>query len=467
MTVNAFEYDLFVIGAGSAGVRAARVAAGLGARVAIAESYRPGGTCVIRGCVPKKLLVYAAHYREDFEDASAYGWTGEPGFSWPVLIANKDREIARLEDVYRTLLKAAGVSLIEGRAKLRDPHTIDVDGRSYRSAHILVATGGWPVLPAIPGIEHCITSNEALELRELPSRVLVVGGGYIAMEFAGIFHGLGSRVGVAYRGQQVLRGFDDDVRQHVHDELVRKGIEIRLDCDVRQVSRRPDGTLEAVLQSAGVQSAVEVDAVLYATGRSPNTRDLGLEAAGVALDSRGAIVVDEYSCSSVPSIYAAGDVTDRIALTPVAIREGAAVAQTLFGGTAVAMDHGCVAHAVFSQPPVGCVGLTEAEALAVHPEVDVYRTSFRPLKYTLSGRNERSMMKLVVDAASQRVLGAHMVGIDAPEIIQGIAIAVKAGLTKAQFDATVAVHPTAAEEFVTLRDRRSVRAGGPQPARSP
>jgi glutathione reductase (NADPH) len=307
------------------------------------------------------------------------------------------------------------------------------------------------VLPAIPGIEHCMTSHEALELRELPSRVLVVGGGYIAMEFAGIFHGLGSRVGVAYRGQQVLRGFDDDVRQHVHDELLRKGIEIRLDCDVRQVSRRPDGTLEAALQSAGVQSAVEVDAVLYATGRSPNTRDLGLEAAGVALDSRGAIVVNEYSCSSVPSIYAAGDVTDRIALTPVAIREGAAVAQTLFGGTAVATDHGCVAHAVFSQPPVGCVGLTEAEALAVHPEVDVYRTSFRPLKYTLSGRNERSMMKLVVDAASQRVLGAHMVGADAPEIIQGIAIAVKAGLTKEQFDATVAIHPTSSEELVTMR----------------
>jgi glutathione reductase (NADPH) len=467
MTVNSYEFDLFVIGAGSAGVRAARVAAGLGARVAIAESYRPGGTCVIRGCVPKKLLVYAAHYREDFEDASAYGWTAEPRFSWPVLLANKDREIARLEDVYRTLLEAAGVSLIEGRAQLTDPHTIEVDGRSYRSAHVLVATGGWPVRPAIPGIENCITSNEAFELPERPGRVLVVGGGYIAMEFAGIFHGLGSRVSVAYRGQQVLRGFDEDVRQHVHDELVRKGIEVRLNCDVQHVARRADGALEAGLRSAGVQSALEVDTVLYATGRAPNTRDLGLEAAGVALDQRGAIVVDEFSRSSVPSIYAAGDVTDRLALTPVAIREGAAVAQTLFGDTPVPADHRCVAHAVFCQPPVGCVGLSETEALAAYPAVDVYRTSFRPLKYTLSGRNERSMMKLVVDAASQRVLGAHMVGADAPEIIQGIAIAVKAGLTKAQFDATVAVHPTAAEEFVTLRDRRTVHADGPQSARSP
>ncbi|HSQ69524.1 MAG TPA: FAD-dependent oxidoreductase, partial [Steroidobacteraceae bacterium] len=399
MTGNAYEFDLFVIGAGSAGVRAARVAAGLGARVAIAESYRPGGTCVIRGCVPKKLLVYAAQYRADFEDAAAYGWTAEPGFSWPVLLANKDREIARLEDVYRTLLKAAGVSLVEGRARLTDPHTVQVDRRSYRSAHILVATGGWPVLPAIPGIEHCITSNEALELRELPGRVLVVGGGYIAMEFAGIFHGLGSRVSVAYRGQQVLRGFDNDVRQHVHDELVRNGIEVRLNCDVQHVSRRSDGVLEAGLQSAGVQSAIEVDTVLYATGRSPNTRDLGLEAAGVAIDERGAVVVDEFSRSSVPSIYAAGDVTDRLALTPVAIREGAAVAQTLFGGAPVPVDHAGVPHAVFCQPPVGCVGLTETEALAAHPEVDVYRTSFRPLKYTLSGRNERSMMKLIVDSA--------------------------------------------------------------------
>lgn len=460
MGVNAYEFDLFVIGAGSAGVRAARVAAGLGARVAIAESYRPGGTCVIRGCVPKKLLVYAAHYREDFEDASAYGWTSEPRFSWPALLANKDREIARLEDVYRTLLKAAGVSLIEGRAQISDPHTVQVDGRSYSSAHILVATGGWPMRPAIPGIENCITSNEAFELPQLPGRVLVVGGGYIAMEFAGIFHGLGSRVSVAYRGQQVLRGFDEDVRQHVHDELVRKGIEVRLNCDVQRVVRRPDGTLEVGLQSAGLPSALEVDAVLYATGRWPGTSGLGLEAAGVALDARGAIVVDEFSRSSVPSIYAAGDVTDRLALTPVAIREGAAVAQTLFGGTPVAADHSCVAHAVFCQPPVACVGLNETEALAAYPAVDIYRTSFRPLKYTLSGRNERSMMKLVVDAASQRVLGAHMVGADAPEIIQGIAIAVKAGLTKAQFDATVAVHPTAAEEFVTLRDKRTVHADG-------
>ena len=445
------DFDLFVIGAGSAGVRAARMSAGFGARVAIAEVYRPGGTCVIRGCVPKKLLVYAAHYREDFEDARAYGWSARPEFNWSTLIANKNREIAQLEDFYRTLLKTSGVRLIEGRARIVDRHTIAIAGRSYTATNILVATGGWPTLPAVPGIEHCITSNEALELAELPRRVLVVGGGYVAAEFTGIFHGLGSAVTVAYRGEQILRGFDVDVRQHLHQELLRKGVDIRLDCDVTRIERRPDGTLEARLLAGDRHDTAVVDAVMYATGRHANTAELGLEAAGVAMRPDGAVIVDEYSRSSVENIHAVGDVTQRIALTPVAIREGAAVATTLYGGAATPVDHVNVPHAVFSLPPVGVVGLNETQARELFASVRIYKTTFRPLKFTLSGRNERTLMKLVVDADSQRVLGAHMVGPDAPEIIQALAIAVKAGLTKRDFDATVAVHPTAAEEFVTLR----------------
>jgi glutathione reductase (NADPH) len=444
-------FDLFVIGAGSAGVRAARMSAGFGARVAIAEAYRPGGTCVIRGCVPKKLLVYAAHYREDFEDARAYGWTVQPEFSWPTLIANKNREIAQLEDFYRTLLKTSGVRLVEGRARLLDAHTVEVAGRTYTAAHILVATGGWPTLPKIPGIEHCITSNEALELPDLPPRVLVVGGGYVAAEFTGIFRGVGSEVILAYRGEQILRGFDLDVRQHLHQELLRKGIDIRLGCDVAGIERRPDGALEARLVAAGGGATVVVDAVMYATGRHANTAGLGLESAGVERRSDGAVIVDEYSRSTTENIFAVGDVTQRIALTPVAIREGAAVATTLYGGVATPADHVNVPHAVFSLPPVGVVGLGETQARELFANVKIYKTTFRPLKYTLSGRNERTLMKLVVDADSQRVVGAHMVGPDAPEIIQAITIAVKAGLTKRDFDLTVAVHPTAAEEFVTLR----------------
>jgi glutathione reductase (NADPH) len=455
--VTRFDYDLFVIGAGSAGVRAARVATGFGARVAVAEADRPGGTCVIRGCVPKKLLVYAAHFREDLEDAAAYGWTTDATFSWPTLIANKDREIARLEDIYRTLLKSAGVSLHEGRAMLVDPHTVEIAARRYTAQHVLVATGGRPVRPDIPGAGLAITSDEAFQLAELPSRVLIVGGGYVGVEFGGIFHGLGAEVTIAYRGEQILRGFDDDVRHHLHDELVRKELDVRLQCDLRSIERRGDGSLAATLVTAGTSQQLEVEAVMFATGRQPVTAGLGLEAAGVRLDAHGAVIVDEYSRSSVPHIHAVGDVTNRVALTPVAIREGAAVATTLFGGRRVAVDHRDVPHAVFGQPPVGTVGLSEAAASAAYESVDVYTATFRPLKYTLSGRNERTLVKLVVDAASQRVVGAHMVGPDAPEIIQGIAIAVKAGLTKEQFDATVAIHPTAAEEFVTLRDKRAAR----------
>ncbi len=452
-----FDYDLFVIGAGSGGVRAARTAAGFGARVAIAEAYRPGGTCVVRGCIPKKLLVYAAHFRDDLEDAAAYGWSAHASFDWATLLANKDREIARLEDIYRTLLKSAGATLLEGRAVLTDAHTVAVDGRRFTAAHVLVATGGQPVRPDVPGAELGITSNEAFALGALPPRVLVVGGGYVAMEFGGIFNGLGARVTIAHRGEQVLRGFDDDVRRHLHDELQRRGFDLRLRCDLRRIERRRDGALDAELTAGGAAQVLEVDAVMFATGRRPSTAGLGLESLGVRLDAAGSVVVDQYSRSSVPGIHAVGDVTDRIALTPVAIREGAALATTLFGSRPVAVDHRDVPHAVFSQPPVGTVGMSEAAAVAELAAVDIYASTFRPLKHTLSGRNERTLVKLVVDAVSQRVVGAHMVGPDAPEVIQGVAIAVKAGLTKEQFDATVAIHPTAAEEFVTLRDRRTVR----------
>jgi glutathione reductase (NADPH) len=453
MPMTRFDYDLFTIGAGSGGIRASRISHHLGARVAVAENYRIGGTCVIRGCVPKKLLSYAAHYAEDFEDARGYGWSIEGAtFSWPALIANKNREIARLSKVYSDGFAKVGVDVFEGTAKLVDAHTVAIGERRVTAQNILVATGGWPVKPAIPGIEHAITSNEAFELPELPRRILMVGGGYVAVEFAGIFHGLGSEVTLSYRGEQILRGFDDDVRQHLHDEMGKKGVSIALESTVSAIARRADGTLEATVNGG----KIECDAVMFATGRAPNTARLGLEEIGVKLDEEGGVVVDRFCRSSVANIFAAGDVTNRLALTPVAIREGAAVAMTLFGGTQTPVDLDDVPSAVFSQPPVGTVGLSEARAVEKLGEVDIYKASFRPLRHTLSGRDERTLVKLVVDAASQRVAGAHMVGADAPEIIQGIALAVKAGLTKAQFDATVGIHPTAAEEFVTLREKRTV-----------
>jgi len=448
-----FDYDLFTIGAGSGGVRASRMAGQFGARVAIAENYRIGGTCVIRGCIPKKLLSYAAHYAEDLEDARGFGWTIEGAtFSWPALIANKDREIARLSGIYAEVLARAKVAVIEGTAKLIDAHTVAIGERRVTAQNILIATGGWPTKPAIPGIEHAITSNEAFELTVLPRRVLIVGGGYIAAEFAGIFTGLGAEVTIAYRGEQILRGFDDDVRAHLHDEMGKKGVRILLKSTVSRIARRAEGTLEVSL--SGIPGgALECDAVMFAIGRTANTARLGLAEAGVRLDGEGGVVVDRYCRSSVQNIYAVGDVTHRLALTPVAIREGAAVAMTLFGGVETPVDHDDVPSAVFSQPPVGTVGLTESEGVAKLRKVDIYKASFRPLRHTLSGRDERTLVKLVVDAATQRVLGAHMVGADAPEIIQGVAIAVKAGLTKAQFDAAVGIHPTAAEEFVTLREK--------------
>lgn len=448
-----YHYQLFVIGGGSGGVRAARIAASLGARVAIAESFRYGGTCVIRGCVPKKLLVYAAHFAEDFADAQGFGWTVPPAeFSWPQLIEAKNREIARLSSLYEKNLQGARVEVMHGAARLVDAHTVAVNGQHITAEHILVATGGTPFVPQIPGVEHAITSNEVFELPQLPRRVLMVGGGYIAVEFAGIFHGLGAQVTLCYRGEQVLRGFDDDVRAHLHDAMVTKGISVRLHEDVTQIEKRSDGSLAVTL--AGTPGApLVVDAVLYATGRVPNTQGLGLEEVGVALDGAGAIPVDAFGQTCVASIHAVGDVTDRIALTPVAIREGAALAHTLFGPARTPADLTTVPSAVFSQPPIGTVGLTEAQALEQTGSIDIYSARFRSMRHTLSGRDERTLVKLIVDTASQRVLGAHMVGADAPEIIQGLAIAIRMGATKADFDATVALHPTAAEEFVTLRDK--------------
>ena len=468
--MNQFDYDLFVIGAGSGGVRASRIAASLGARVAVAEAYRPGGTCVIRGCVPKKLLVYAAHFHEDFEDARGYGWSVPAAtFSWPALIAAKNREIARLEGIYEKLLTNGGVTLLRGRATLADAHTLEMDGRRITAKNILIATGGWPVKPDIPGAELGITSNEAFELQQMPKRVLMVGGGYIAVEFAGIFKGLGSDVTLSYRGEEILRGFDNDVRKHLRGEIETKGIKVLLGHQLAAIER--DGNALRVRTSGGNSGSTPngtpngtpggasdliVDAVMFATGRTPNTANLGLQHAGIKLDDGGAVVVDQYSRTSIENIYAVGDVTNRVQLTPVAIREGQAVAQTLFGARPVSVAHNNIPSAVFSQPPVGTVGDTEAQAIAKYGKVEVYQSTFRPMKHTLSGRSEKTFMKLIVDPSSQKVVGAHMVGPDAPEIIQGIGIAVVAGLTKQQFDETVGIHPTAAEEFVTMKEK-SVR----------
>ncbi len=445
-----YDYDFFVIGGGSGGVRAARIAASYGARVAVAENRYLGGTCVNVGCVPKKLLVYAAHYREDFEDAEGFGWSvGERRFDWAKLIANKNDEIKRLNGIYERLLGNAGVRIINGTARLADAHTVAIGDDRYTAEYVLVATGGWPVVPAVPGAEHAVTSNEVFFLDRLPERAIVVGGGYIAVEFAGIFHGLGAGTVQLYRGPLFLRGFDDDVRSTLAEEMTKKGVDVRFNANVVSIEKA-NGALRATLDDG---SAVEADLVMYAIGRAPNTKDLGLEEAGVDLDGKGAVVVDAYSKSSVGSVYAVGDVTDRINLTPVAIREGHAVAETLFNGNPTKSDHAGVPSAVFSQPSVGTVGLTEAQARDSFGRIDVYKSAFRPMKHTLSGRDEQTMMKLIVDRASERVVGCHMVGPDAGEIIQGVGIAVKMGATKAQFDATVGIHPTSAEEWVTMREK--------------
>jgi len=447
------EVDLFVIGAGSGGVRAARIAAGYGAKVVVAEEFRVGGTCVIRGCVPKKLLVYAARMAGDFEDAAGFGWSvPEPVFDWPTLIANKDREIARLEAAYTSNLERAHVETVKSRAVLVDAHTVRLlaTGESLRARHILIATGGAPwVGTAIPGIEHVISSNEAFHLDSLPKHILIQGGGYIAVEFACIFHGLGADVTLVYRREKILRGFDDDVRAHLHTEMEKRGIKIICGQVVTAVEATKGG-FRASLWDGHVITA---DKVMFALGRWPNVTGLGLEAAGVRFTDEQGIAVDEFSQSSVPHIYAVGDVTNRISLTPVAIREGHAFADTVFGGRPTAVDHAGVPTAVFSEPEIGTVGLTEAEACERLPRVDIYKSSFRPMKATLSGRDTRVLMKLVVDGTSDRVVGCHIVGHDAGEMIQLVGIAVRMKATKTDFDAVMAVHPTAAEELVTMRQK--------------
>jgi glutathione reductase (NADPH) len=444
------EVDLFVIGAGSGGVRAARIAAGYGARVMIGEEYRVGGTCVIRGCVPKKLLVYASRFSHEFEDAAGFGWSlSAPTFDWQTLIANKDKEISRLEAAYAANLEKAGVTIVKSRAVMEDSHTIRLlaSGAKIRADNILIATGAWPDSgPAIAGIEYVITSNEAFHLPQMPARILVRGGGYIALEFACIFAGLGSEVTLVYRGENILRGFDDDVRIHLTAELRKRGITVVLGEHVTAVEKSADACA-AHLSSGRV---IATDLVMSAIGRRPNVSGLGLEAAGVKLAASGGISVDEYSRSSVAHIYAVGDVTNRINLTPVAIREGHAFADTVFGGKPTRVDHTNVPTAVFSEPEVGAVGLSEAEARARHPRIDIYKTMFRPMKATLSGRDTAMLMKLVVDGSNNRVLGCHIVGEAAAEMIQIVSVAVKMGATKADFDATVALHPTAAEELVTM-----------------
>lgn len=445
-----YDFDLFVIGAGSGGVRAARFAAGYGARVAVAESRYLGGTCVNVGCVPKKLLVYGAHFAEDFEQASGFGWSlGEANFDWPTLIANKNREIERLNGIYRNLLTNSGVSLFEGHARIVDAHTVEVNGQRHSTERILIATGGWPQIPDIPGREHAIGSNEAFFLKALPKRVLVVGGGYIAVEFAGIFHGLGTQTTLLYRGDLFLRGFDGAVRKHLQEELTKRGMDLQFNADIERIDKQADGSLKATLKDG---RALEADCVFYATGRRPMLDNLGLENTGVKLDKRGFVEVDDLYQTTESSILAIGDVIGRVQLTPVALAEGMAVARRLFKPEQYRLvDYAMIPTAVFSLPNIGTVGLSEEQAKADGHKVQVFESRFQPMKLRLTDCQERTLMKLVVDADTDKVLGCHMVGPDAGEIIQGLAIALKAGATKQHFDETIGVHPTAAEEFVTMR----------------
>ena len=448
-----YDFDLYVIGGGSGGVRASRIAAGYGARVGLCEESRLGGTCVIRGCVPKKLLVFASQFSEAFEDSAGYGWSvGDTEFSWPAMVEAKEREISRLENVYGQLLANAGVKAHAGRGVLVDAHTVEVDGQRYTAEKILIAVGGRPAVPDLPGAELGIISDDAFDLPELPGDILIIGGGYIAVEFAGIFNGLGSNVILSYRRDRILRGFDDDVRHCVEAGMRGRGIEFRYDdIPVR---------LEAVQDEQGRErrrvhfkdgSQVDCDMVMFAIGRDPYTATLGLERAGVEVTDQGVIQVDASSRTNVESVYAVGDVTDRIALTPVALMEGHAFADTEFGNRPRVVDHENVPSAVFSQPPAASVGLAEHEAREKFDEISVFRSEFTPMKYTLSGRQEKAMMKLIVESASDRVVGMHLVGPDSAEILQGFAVAVRAGLTKADFDRTIGIHPTSAEELVTMR----------------
>ncbi|WP_345819874.1 glutathione-disulfide reductase [Methylobacterium fujisawaense] len=448
--MSAFDVDLFVIGGGSGGVRAARIAAGYGARVMLAEEYRVGGTCVIRGCVPKKLMVYAGRFADEFADAAGFGWTvGQPRFDWGTLKSRRDAEVTRLEGIYDANLIRAGVEIVPERAVIEDPHTVRLlkSGRTVRAERILVAVGAHPVKePAVPGIDLAITSNEVFELESLPERILVIGGGYIAVEFAGIFAALGSRTTLLHRGERLLRGFDDEIRDALAEAYGQR-MDLRLGRTLRRIARQ-DGGLCAELDDG---SEIRVDQVLIATGRRPNVDGLGLDRVGIETDGAGAIPVDAYSQTKVPSIYAVGDVTNRANLTPVAIREGHAFADTVYGGRPSCVDHRLIPTAVFSTPEIGVVGHSEAAAREIYGKIDVYKARFRPMKATLSGREERILMKVLVDCASDRVVGVHIFGHDAGEVIQAVGIAVTMGATKADFDRTIAVHPTAAEELVTMR----------------
>ena len=444
-----YDYDLYVIGAGSGGVRCARMSASYGARVAVAEELYLGGTCVNVGCVPKKLFSYGSHYPAAFEDAAGYGWNvGESTLDWKRLIENKNREIERLNGIYRTILGDSDVTIHEARASLKDAHTVLVGGEEVTADKILVATGGWPTVPDFPGKEHAITSNEAFFLEDLPKRVIMVGGGYIAVEFAGILHGYGSHVTQLYRGDMFLRGFDQDLRSHLAAEMLKQGIDLRFNANISSLEKTADGIV-ATLEDG---STLEADVVMYATGRAPNTRNIGLEELGVEIKKDGSIVVDNQFKTSVDNIYALGDVIDRFQLTPVAIAEAMVLSGNLFNGQNLSTDYADIPTAVFSHPNIGTVGLSEEQAREEYADIDVYKSDFKPMLHTLSGRDERTLMKLIVDKASDRVVGCHMVGPDAGEIIQGMGVALKAGATKAQFDATVGIHPTAAEEFVTMRE---------------
>lgn len=445
-----FDFDLFVIGAGSGGVRAGRMAAAMGVKVAVAEDRHLGGTCVNVGCVPKKLFVYASHYAEDFENSRGFGWTpGDAGFDWPTLRDNKTKEIERLNGIYNNLLVNSGCELIHGRATLVDPHTVAVGDKTYTAERILVAVGGWPNVPEFPGSEHVISSNEVFYLDEFPKRAIVVGGGYIAVEFAGIFAGLGAKTDLIYRGEMFLRGFDNEVREFTAEEVAKKGINLRFNTNITEIEKQEDGTLIATLTDG---STVEADAIMYATGRNPKVAGLGLEELGIEQGKNGAIIVNDDFQTNVPSVYAIGDVIDRVQLTPVALAEGMALVRNLYGGQNQKVDYDLIATAVFCQPNIGTVGLTEEQARERYENVDVYKSSFRAMKHTLSGSDEKTFMKMLVDRDSDKVLGVHMVGPDAGEIIQGIAVALKAGATKAVFDSTIGIHPTAAEEFVTMRE---------------
>jgi glutathione reductase (NADPH) len=447
--MDKFDYDLFVIGAGSGGVRAARMASSFGARVAITEDRYLGGTCVNVGCVPKKLLVYASHFSEDFKNARGFGWrVGSTDFNWQQLIKNKNTEIERLNGVYEKILSSAGVELIEGHGTLVDEHTVAVDGKNYSAERILIATGGWPSIPDIPGKEHVISSNEVFFLEKLPEKVVIAGGGYIAVEFAGIFNGLGVDTTLLYRGPLFLRGFDEDVRKFLAEEMRKKGIKLKFETNIDSVEKT-DNQLLATLTDG---STLTADQILYATGRKPKTEGIGIESLGIKLDKAAAIVVNDEYQTNIPSIYAVGDVTNRVNLTPVALAEGMFLARRLYNNETSPVDYENIPTCVFSQPNIGTVGLTEEEARDQYEQIDIYKSSFTPMKHTLSGDDEKTFMKLIVDKATNRVIGVHMVGPEAGEIMQGIGIAMKAGASKADFDKTIGIHPTTAEEFVTMRE---------------